>query len=215
MAALDPAALGFVQRQPGSGFWYKPGDTTHAREPRSCECCGHGFMARRTSGRNGTQRFCSQKCMGRAARQPDAAYAARHHRVYRERGSAGDHACADCGQPADEWAQVHGTTGTEAGDYEPRCVKCHRAYDDNAVPRGEGHGCAKLTEADVRYIRSANDVSVAALAEAFGVNVGTIRSARQGKSWRHLAMSYDSDRSAGSYALDDLTVTAVALQAAS
>jgi hypothetical protein len=190
MTSLDPVALGFAERRPGSGLWYKPGDN-HAHQVRTCESCEQGFMARRNSGRKGAQRFCSQRCMGRAARQEDANYGARHERVRRERGPARNHVCADCGQPAENWAQVHGTTGEEAGDYEPRCVKCHRAYDTDTAARGEGHGCAKLTEADVRHIRSAGTTAVA-LAETFGVWPETIRRIRRGENWAHIG--YDSDR---------------------
>ena len=51
--------------------------------------------------------------------------------------------------------------------------------------RGKQHGRAKLTEADVLYIRSSNE-SDSELAKRFGVFGTTIHSARVGKKWRHL-----------------------------
>lgn len=51
--------------------------------------------------------------------------------------------------------------------------------------RGRQHGRAKLTEADVLYIRSSNE-SDAVLGRRFGVFSTTIHSARVGKKWGHL-----------------------------
>lgn len=58
-----------------------------------------------------------------------AAYSTRHDRVKRERGAAADHTCVECGSSAHEWAQTHGTDGTDTQDYRPMCRACHRAYD--------------------------------------------------------------------------------------
>lgn len=53
--------------------------------------------------------------------------------------------------------------------------------------RGERHPNAKLTEADVRAILAASDVSTAVLARHYGVNDGTVGAIRTGKSWTHIS----------------------------
>lgn len=70
-------------------------------------------------------------------------YAAAHQRVYRARGKASVHACAHCGQQAEDWAYTHDCpneqigTGPHAGHrfspdpyrYIALCRGCHRAFD--------------------------------------------------------------------------------------
>lgn len=65
-----------------------------------------------------------------------------------------------------------------------------RQNEDHAVENalhawGERHGMAKLTEQNVRWIR-VSSVSSRLLATHFGVQIGTIRAVRNGKTWRHL-----------------------------
>lgn len=55
-----------------------------------------------------------------------------------------------------------------------------------AVAPGELHPLAKLNEDKVRAILETGE-KAAALAERFGVAEGTIRSVRQGKTWRHVS----------------------------
>lgn len=62
----------------------------------------------------------------------EGSYTALHNRVYRARGKA-DH-CERCGKDDPgvryEYAQVHGTDGTDVhAHYIPMCQPCHRAYD--------------------------------------------------------------------------------------
>lgn len=52
--------------------------------------------------------------------------------------------------------------------------------------RGEKHWKAKLTEADVRTIRSSRETQ-AALARRFGVTILSIHNIRHRKTWRHVA----------------------------
>lgn len=54
------------------------------------------------------------------------------------------------------------------------------------VSHGQGHHCAKLTEDDVRYIRTAL-MSARRLAVHFGVAANTVRKIRSGATWRRLA----------------------------
>lgn len=98
----------------------------------SCGCYRREYMA--TLGR------------ARAMDKP-ATYAAIHMRLMRARGAASAHQCVDCGQPAKDWslrwdaeetftAVAAGRSGrseclvsADLDDYEPRCRKCHVAYD--------------------------------------------------------------------------------------
>lgn len=69
-------------------------------------------------------------------RGDDAGYQATHLRL----GAAAEHSCVDCGGNAQEWSyeggcpdEKRGKSGspycTHADHYQPRCTKCHRAYD--------------------------------------------------------------------------------------
>lgn len=53
-------------------------------------------------------------------------------------------------------------------------------------PIGERCGRAKLTESQVKHIRSAPHCNCAALARQFKVDPSTIRTIRKGKSWKYL-----------------------------
>lgn len=52
-------------------------------------------------------------------------------------------------------------------------------------PKGEAHGCAKLTEADVRHIRSTVE-QTSELARKYGVHRTHIQAVRRRKIWRHI-----------------------------
>ena len=52
--------------------------------------------------------------------------------------------------------------------------------------RGEKHGLAKLTEAQVREIRSSNE-KMSVLADQFGVTPQCIDAVQKHKTWRHVA----------------------------
>lgn len=62
-------------------------------------------------------------------RDPD--YYKKHRAVYKARGSASDQDCVRCGDPAQEWSQIKGTTGDDPDDYQPMCCSCHQKYDDH------------------------------------------------------------------------------------
>jgi NAD-dependent SIR2 family protein deacetylase len=60
----------------------------------------------------------------------DASYRAAHARIVAARGKAEEHACVDCGGQAKDWSHRHGAGySTHPFDYDPRCRKCHYAYD--------------------------------------------------------------------------------------
>ena len=53
-------------------------------------------------------------------------------------------------------------------------------------PRGEDNGNAKLTEADVRYVRLHNGATLEELAKIIGCHLTTVWLIRQGLTWRHV-----------------------------
>lgn len=71
--------------------------------------------------------------------KPPVTYSGAHSRVAKARGKAADHACVDCGNPAQEWAydglDEHEVTdgprrfSRNPAHYMPMCVPCHRAFD--------------------------------------------------------------------------------------
>lgn len=73
---------------------------------------------------------------------------------------------------------AHLFLGTHADNQADKVAKARQA-------RGSAHGRARLTEADVLYIRR-SERSVPALATKFGVPVECIRHARKGITWKHL-----------------------------
>ena len=73
----------------------------------------------------------------------ECTYNAAHIRLRRERGRAAEHACVDCGNPADHWSYdnqdpnelVDAACGRYSADvdhYWPRCVRCHSAFDKSS-----------------------------------------------------------------------------------
>ena len=79
-----------------------------------------------------------------------------------------------------EDARAHGTMAIGA--------RHGRTRSPEKTPRGEHHGHAKLTDADVQSIRSAQrfNGSGRALAARYGVSPATISVIRSGKTWRHV-----------------------------
>ena len=107
---------------------------------KHCPVCGRPAMIRRD------RRSCSRRCgyeLARVARQAVLpSYDVWHNRVKKARGPASDYACADCGEPAQDWSTVNPFSDDVRVRFQPRCRKCHRHYD-GAV--GEGNPRAKLT----------------------------------------------------------------------
>lgn len=114
-------------------------------------------------------------------------YRGRHFRVARKRGPASQFPCVNgCGREAQDWSQIHGTTGEDPAHYEPRCRSCHVKYDKENPARGEAHGSAKLTEAKVRGIYVSVGATQRELAELHGVHHTTIKDIRLGRLWKHI-----------------------------
>jgi hypothetical protein len=78
----------------------------------------------------------------------DVGYEAVHGRLRRSRGNARDHACAHCGEPADDWAYDHACPSEKAVErrgrlyaystdldrYLPLCRSCHTRLDKGLAP---------------------------------------------------------------------------------
>jgi hypothetical protein len=84
---------------------------------------------------------------------------------------------------------IRGTTGESPDDFMSLCIPCHARYDDFASrltppPLGEDHHSAKLTEDQVREIRSRVSESGAALAREFDVTQSAVSAIRTGKTWK-------------------------------
>lgn len=63
----------------------------------------------------------------------------------------------------------------------PEYVANHKAKR----PRGEAHGCAKITTADAIAIRNSQE-QTSVLARKFSLSKGTIRNIRSGRIWTHI-----------------------------
>lgn len=77
-------------------------------------------------------------------RGSDVGYTTAHRRVANARGPASAHACVDCGESAAHWSYDHRdpeeitpssgprtqTYSTKTEHYQPRCVPCHRSFDN-------------------------------------------------------------------------------------
>jgi hypothetical protein len=109
-----------------------------------------------------------------------------HHRVTKARGPASGYACADCGNPAQDWSTVSPSSDDIQARFQPRCRRCHRRYD-GAV--GEGNRRAKLTTGKVRQLRArrADGLTYRQLAAEFGISDSSACAAVNGKTWAHVS----------------------------
>jgi hypothetical protein len=135
-------------------------------------------------------RSCSRACgyqLARVARQaPNPSYDGWHHRVTRGRGPASGYACADCGNPAQDWSTVDPSSDDIWVRFQPRCRSCHRNHD-GAV--GEGNPRAKLTSGKVRELRArrAEGLTYRQLAAEFGISDVSACAAVNRKTWAHVS----------------------------
>lgn len=74
----------------------------------------------------------------------DGGYISTHTWISRQRGKAVEHLCVDCGERAAEWSYNGGDPNERRDDqgrafvrnldaYSPRCLSCHRKFDDNPI----------------------------------------------------------------------------------
>lgn len=112
-----------------------------------CQCdCGGTTEATRDGLLRGQRIACGDTATHR--RIDNAGYYAAHDRLRQDQGPASDHACADCGGPAAEWSYNHDDPDERVQccrrafgapfslnpqHYSPRCVACHRVFDQNPI----------------------------------------------------------------------------------
>lgn len=186
------------------GAWYRVGKPhTTAYYIKTCEWCDREYLGRQN------QRFCSASCAAFAVppspRKDTPKYQAAHSRVWKVRGKASDHACVDCGSPADEWSYDHAdpdevtdkpsrfagnilTWSAKPEHYKPRCAKCHRTWD-GLVGDGHPRPRAKLAENAVREIRllhATGQWSQKALGEKYDTPTSNISKIVTRRNWKHV-----------------------------
>jgi hypothetical protein len=122
--------LGFAEMRSGESIWH-------------CACdCGAQIEARGWSLRsNGTKSCgCLHRERVREPRTDEPTYGAIHSRLAAAKGSARLQRCVDCADPAEQWSYDHQDAGelvsplghpfsTDLSHYDPRCLRCHRAFD--------------------------------------------------------------------------------------
>ncbi len=64
-------------------------------------------------------------------------------------------------------------------------VNHHSYYNPGCIPRGEGHGCAKLTDAIVAKIRD-DPRSQSQICREFGISQSLVSQVKARKIWRHV-----------------------------
>jgi hypothetical protein len=107
-----------------------------------CICsCGGSVTVRSYDLRSGNTVSCGcYKYEATRKADHEIDYDAAHDRVEVAKGPARTHACVDCLRDAQDWSLRHDAPVTYLGsngcrfsarpdDYEPRCKKCHGAYD--------------------------------------------------------------------------------------
>ena len=91
------------------------------------------------------------------------------------------HVCHKCDNPKCV-RPSHLFLGDQAKNMADKMAKGRHAF---GVSRGEAHGCAKLTESDVRAIRGSGKAGKS-LAEEFGISNSQVSDIRNRRVWKHL-----------------------------
>jgi hypothetical protein len=121
----------------------------------------------------------------------DSTYVNAHRAVARAFGKAAQYRCdEECGRQAYDWAHTHEAELSDLNAYRPLCRPCHNRYDIHLTHRGEQLPQAKLTEDDVREIRSryaAGGESWRTLGLEFGVHRQSIGEVLLYQTWAHVA----------------------------
>jgi hypothetical protein len=109
----------------------------------ACRCdCGAETVVRAGDLNRGTAMSCGDSSH---RYQETVGYTAMHQRVRSERGKASTYPCVDCGGQAAHWSYDHLDQDQQVEDkegqalpysldvnhYEPRCVPCHKRYDQH------------------------------------------------------------------------------------
>ena len=125
-----------------------------------CRCdCGAKKQVRSGDLNRGSAQTCGDR--RRHWRRETVAYHTLHDRLDEDRGRASEHACVDCGAPAQHWSYDHADLDELVGQnprstafglsyslkpehYDPRCVPCHRRFDRRLGPKPPKPLCAVL-----------------------------------------------------------------------
>lgn len=132
-----------------------------SREPGSrwlCRCdCGNQKSVLIGDLNRGSTTTCGERPTH--PRKALVTYAGAHDRVAAAKGRAADHRCIDCTEPAQHWSYDHQDPdeliealpvqrgryiydvaySVDPEHYDPRCIRCHRAYD---MGRKDAHAVA-------------------------------------------------------------------------
>jgi len=92
-----------------------------------------------------------------------------------------EHVCHKCDNPSCV-RPSHLFIGDHAANMADKMNKGRHVY---GIGQGEAHGCSKLTENDIRAIRSSAETGVA-LARQYGVSTTNISDIRNRRIWRHV-----------------------------
>lgn len=95
----------------------------------------------------------------------------------------GEDVCHRCDNPAC-FNPTHLFAGTHADNMADMAMKGR--WGSGARAAGEQHGCAKLTEPQVREIRAAFG-TCAGIAASYGVSESAVRMIRNRQTWKHVA----------------------------
>lgn len=93
--------------------------------------------------------------------EPMTAYGVVHYLLQKQRGRASAHQCVDCGRPARQWAYDHKDVFERIDEYahppmvfsvnfehyQPMCLACHKALDNEHAGRPAGrarHGTLSM-----------------------------------------------------------------------
>lgn len=101
--------------------------------------------------------------------------------LFRHDITADQHVCHHCDNPSCVKPE-HLFLGDAAMNCADKIAKNRMKY---GVSRGTAHGCSKLTEDQVREIRSSTGAS-RIVAEKYGISGRTVREIRTRQSWRHI-----------------------------
>lgn len=119
-----------------------------------------------------------------------------HKMLRKERGSASEHICIECGNGADQWAYQRGMDPEDFDSYRPMCYRCHNLYDGcrermigHTHTQGIKHPSVKLSEEDVLEIRRKHadgGWTYRDLAYIYGVTAVNVSQIVRKIIWRHI-----------------------------
>ena len=87
-----------------------------------------------------------------------------HKQLYAKYGKASQYNCSDCDAQAQEWSWIHGCDRSDIDNsYEPRCISCHRKYDESGNNLADSHIGNKNSLGHRHTVESRSKMSIAQL----------------------------------------------------